>query len=187
MSQSLQDCPAKLCETRFSATAAWFSWTQAKMFPVLLGSAAPCRFDISFHPRQNLASRPALTRLLLNSLYHITTNTDSYRARWTLVSSENKARCCFAMYSFVWVFCLATQRASVFCHICIHFTLWWKQYHINTLCFYFVYDCSPESSHRVIILWIHAVSIIPAVAGTNQCIHQSLALKYTHTRTLTNL
>lgn len=125
MSQSLQDCPAKLCETRFSTTAAWFSWTQAKMFPVLLGSAAPCRFDISFHPRQNLASRPALTRLLLNSLYHITSQqiqiaTGQGERLLALKIKQDAASPCTALSGFFVLPLKGLQFSATFAYI-LHF------------------------------------------------------------------
>lgn len=144
MSRPLWDCPPKLCGTRFSTTAAWFSWTQAKMFPELLCSAAPCTFDISFHPQQNLASRRCL---LLNSLYHVPTNTDGYRAMWMLVSSENKARWLLRRVQLCLGFLSCHSKGIVFCHICIHFTLSWTQNRRETVCFYCVYDCLPESYH----------------------------------------
>lgn len=149
MSHPPQDCPPNICETPFSVTAAWIRWTQAELFPALLCSAAPCRFDISFRPLENLYSTSSSFSFLLfiNSLQHFTTNTDSYRAMLTLVSSENKATCLLCHVQLCLGFCLATQRASVFCHICIHFTLLWKQYHKDTMSFDCVYGCVADSYH----------------------------------------
>lgn len=185
MSRPLWDCPPKLCGTRFSTTAAWFSWTQAKMFPELLCSAAPCTFDISFHPQQNLASRRYLSCLLLNSLYHVTTNTDGYRAMWMLVSSENKARWLLRRVQLcLGFFVLSFKGHRILPYLHTFYTSVNTEPERNGVFLLCLWLFTRIISHKVIHLWIYAACfcefIIPALTGTNQYIHHSSALIYTH-------